>query len=899
MAERLFIIDGTALVYRSYFSFIRNPLINAKGENTSAAFGFAASLLRLIRDERPDYLVVTFDSKEPTFRHEQYEDYKATRERMPDDLVGQLSRIDDVVDALNLPAVAFPGYEADDIMGTFAKQGYDAGLTVYLVTGDKDLMQLVNDRVFWMNIRKTGQEPEILDPRGVADKFGVPPEQVVEVLGLMGDASDNVPGVAGVGPKTALKLIAEYKTLEQVLDNADKIPQKGLREKLIEHRDNALLSKQLVTIDCSVPVKYDIDSFRMREPDAEKAVALFQELEFTSLLDLLPRPKGRVDAKRDYHTVLSVKDLQTLAENLKKNPFAFDLETTSLDPITADIVGFSFSWEEGEAWYVPAAAPDKELTMSYSQIVTLLKPVLEDETVPKAAQNAKFDMSVLRAKGVTVRGLAFDTMIASYLIDPDKRQHNLDRLSFEYLNLPKIPTAELIGSGKNRITMAEVPLDKIAEYACEDADHTFRLWRIFERTLRERGLERLFHDAELPLIEILMDMEFAGVSLDVAFLKEMSGKLHELMAVLEQEIYQLAGEEFNLNSPKELGRVLFEKLEVHKEFGVKRVRKTSLGYSTDISVLEQFQSHDVVGRILEYRQFAKLLSTYVDALPKLIHPRTGRVHTSFNQTVAATGRLSSSNPNLQNIPIRRAQGREIRKAFVPPDDSRILLSADYSQIELRIMAHLSEDEAMREAFRGDQDIHTLTASKIFNVDPDSVEPEMRYRAKAINFGIIYGMSRFRLAREVGISNEEAQDFIEAYFDTFPGVNLYRAQQIAKAYELGYVSTIMGRRRYIPELHSENQRVRQTAENVAINTPIQGTAAELIKVAMIKLHRRLREENPGSRLILQIHDELVLEVPKEEEETVRRIVRDCMEHTIELSIPLKIDMNSGPNWFEAH
>jgi len=899
MSERLYIVDGTALVYRSYFSFIRNPLINSKGENTSAAFGFASSILRLIRDEKPDYLVIAFDSKEPTFRHKMYSEYKATREKMPDDLVEQLHRIQELVDVLNIQAIAVPGYEADDIMGTLAKTGYEAGLTVFMVTGDKDLMQMVNDRIYWLNLKKTGQEPEKLDPDGVMEKFGVPPDRVVDTLALMGDSSDNVPGVTGVGPKTAIKLINEYATVENLLDNTQTIKNQSLREKLERDREQALLSKELVTLKCDMPLDFNRETYKLQQPDPKKAVNLFQELEFTSLITLLPKFETVQELKREYHTILTAGELKKLTENLRQHSFVFDIETTGLDIFTVDIVGFSFSWEEGIAYYVPLTAPDTAVEWEYTEIMHILKPIFEDEQIKKSGQNTKFDMSVLRSHGIEVRGVVFDTMIAAYLLDPGTRSYKLDNLSLKYLQTSKIPTSGLIGSGKNQISMADVPLEKIAEYAAEDADHTFRLWQKFDPLLEERGLKKQFTDIEIPLIRVLMDMELSGVSLNVDFFSNMSRRLHNMMELLKQEIFQLTGEEFNISSPKQLGRVLFEKLEIHKEFGVKRVKKTSLGYSTDISILEQFSGNPVVSRILEYRQHAKLLGTYVDALPKLIHPKTGRVHTSFNQTIAATGRLSSSNPNLQNIPIRRELGREIRKAFVARDESWTILSADYSQIELRIMAHLSGDETLREAFNEGKDIHTMTAAKIFSVSKEEVSLEMRYRAKAINFGIMYGMSRFRLAREVNISNEEAQDFITAYFEMFPGVNRYIANQLAAAYKKGYVTTMMGFKRSIPELYSNNQRTRQAAENVAVNTPIQGTAAELIKLAMIRLHARLNEEKLLAQLVLQIHDELVLEVPVSELKTVRQIVRDCMEHTIELSVPLIVDIHTGDNWYEAH
>lgn len=902
MSRKFYIIDGTALSYRSYFAFIRNPLITSKGENTSAVFGFTLSILRLIKEEKPDYLVITFDSKEPTFRHKMYPEYKATREKMPNEIIDALPRIDQVVDALRIPTIQMPGYEADDIMGTLAYRAYNAGLTVYLVTGDKDLMQLVNDRTYWFNLRKTGEENEVLDPDGVREKFGVLPEAVIDVLGLMGDTSDNIPGVAGVGKKTAVKLIDEYHTLENVLENIDAIPQKSLRERLAEDREQALLSRQLVIIDKDVPLEYDLESYKLHEPDTQKALSLFKELEFSSLIDQLPRTVKVQQHARNYHTVVTCEGFATLIENLKNHPFVFDLETTGLDAISAELVGFSFSWAETEAYYLPVTAPDKEIPFSLKEILDALKPIFKDPSMQKCGHNAKYDIMVLNKYDIEVNGLVFDTMIAAYLIEPDKRRFSLDDLSLEYLNITKIPISDLIGKGKKQIPligMREVPLSKIAEYACEDADCTFQLWKKLEPILNERGLKKLFTEVEMPLIPVLIDMELTGVTIDVDFLKTMSGKLHRMMEQLTKEIYELAGEEFNIGSPQQLGKILFEKLRIQKELGIKRVRKTKIGYSTDISVLEQYRGHPIVERILEHRQHSKLLSTYVDALPKLINRKTGRIHTSFNQTVAATGRLSSTNPNLQNIPIRTTFGREIRKAFVPRSESWELLSADYSQIELRIMAHMSGDEHMREAFINGEDIHSKTAASIFGIADDDVIPEMRYKAKAINFGIIYGMSPYRLARETGITNEEAQDFITAYFAFYPGVHEYIVDQLVKARGDGYVTTLMGRMRNLPELYSDNKRVRRNAENIAINTPIQGTAAELIKIAMINLSHELKKGGYQAKLLMQIHDELLLEAPHDEVESLKNVVKECMKNTIELSVPLVVEVHSGHNWFEAH
>jgi DNA polymerase-1 len=899
MTKSFFIIDGTALAYRSYFAFIRNPLISAKGENVSAVYGFTMSLIKLIREDKPDYIAMTFDSKEPTFRHEMYNEYKATREKMPDDMIDSLSRIDQVVEALRIHSCVAPGYEADDIMGTFAQKAFDAGLNVFIVTGDKDLMQLVNDRISWYNLKKSGQDTEILDPDGVRNKFGVLPGKVVDVLGLMGDSSDNVPGVPGIGPKTAVKLIEEYSSLENVYDSIDTIEKTSLKEKLIENKDLAYLSKELVTIKRDVPVPFDLESFALREPDIETALPLFRELEFTSLVKQLAPSVKATPQERNYSSVTTLAELEKLVENLSNNDFVFDLETTGLDTIIAEVVGFSFSWRGTEAFYLPVTAPGLSLPFTRNEIMQKLKPVLENASIKKCAHNAKYDTMVLDKYGITVKGLKFDTMIAGYLLDPDERQYGLDAQSLKFLNIAKIPTSDLIGKGKEQKNMADVPLDQIAEYACEDADCTYQLWKFFEPRLKEKKLEKLFADIELPLIPVLAGMELTGITIDAGFLTSLSEKMHTMMDQLAKEIHIEAGEEFNIGSPQQLGKILFEKLEIQKEFGIKRVKKTKIGYSTDVSVLEQYQGHPVVRQILDYRQHAKLLSTYIDALPKLIKEKTGRIHTSFNQTVAATGRLSSMNPNLQNIPVRTELGREIRKAFIPKDMSWSLLSADYSQIELRLMADMSGDENMRQAFVNGEDIHARTAALVFGVEDSDVKPEMRYRAKAINFGILYGMSPYRLARELDISNGEAQEFITAYFSYFPDVNVFIQKIIGQAYTDGYVETKFGRRRYLPLLHSDNQHVRRNAENIAINTPLQGTAAEIIKLAMIRIDESLAKEKLWAKMLMQIHDELVFESPEDEIDKLKKIVRSCMEGTVKLSVPLVVDIHTGSNWYEAH
>jgi len=911
MQKSLYIIDGTALIYRSYFAFIRSPLITSTGENTSAVFGFTTSLFRLIKERKPDYLIITFDSKEPTFRHTVYPEYKATRERMPEDMLGSLPRLAQVIEALCITHIECPGYEADDIMGTLAERGYKAGLDVYLVTGDKDLMQLVNDRIFWFNLKRTGVEDEILDPDGIKNKFGVLPKQVVDVLGLMGDHSDNVPGIPGIGGKTAVKLITEFGTMENVLNNVDKISKKSLQEKITQHWELAQLSKQLVTIERNVPVSIDIESCVIGEPDREQVYSLFKELEFNSIAEQYKPVIITVKKPHNYHTILTRSELETLAHTLKQTSgkdigFVFDIETTGLDILTAEIVGISFAIPrqggapgKTEAFYVPFIAPDTPLSVLPVDILNVLKPLLADETISKCGHNLKFDCSILRRYTIPVAGQLYDTMVAAYLLQQDKQEYNLGSLSEEFLKIEKIPIESLIGSGKDQISMAEVPLARIAEYSCEDADCTLQLWQVFEPKLKELGLWKLFSEIEMPLVPILMDMELTGISLDVAFLQELSVKMHRMMNELTKEIYIEAGEEFNIGSPQQLGKILFEKLEIHKLLGNKRAKKTKIGYSTDVNVLEQYRGHPLVSRILEHRQLAKLLSTYIDALPKLIHPKTGRVHTSFNQTITFTGRLSSTNPNLQNIPIRTEIGREIRKAFIPRDASWRIISADYSQIDLRVMADMSNDDKMRQAFINGADIHTMTAARIFGVNENDVTPEMRHRAKATNFGIIYGMTQYGLAKQLNISNDEAVAFITAYFTLFPAINEYRINRIAKACNDGYVTTLMGRRRYLPELFSDNQHLRKSAENMAINTPIQGTAAEIIKKAMISLSDILRKQGFQAKLLLQIHDELVLEAPEVEVNALNIVVKDCMEHTVSLSVPLKVEVRSGQNWLDAH
>ncbi|MDZ7266744.1 MAG: DNA polymerase I [candidate division KSB1 bacterium] len=899
---RLFLIDGHALAYRSHFAFIKNPLTNSRGEPTSAVFGFVRTLLQLLDEQKPEYLAVVFDTPEPTFRHQAFPAYKATRQRMPAELSGQIPHIRAFSEALGANLVELPGFEADDVMGTLARQMAQAGVQVFLCTGDKDLMQLVDDHIF---IYYTGRnnEAHILDRAGVREKFGVAPEQMIDYLALVGDNSDNVPGVPKVGEKTALELLDQFGTLENLLAHTDQVKRPHIRENLRVHAEQARLSRRLVTIETQVPLSLTLEDLRYRGVDAARAAALCRALEFHSLI---PRfVESAAPTVTTYHLVDTPAAVQRLVGQLEQAAiFAFDTETTAADPLRAELVGLSFSWREGEGWYVPVAPsptgrlddfflqePDGRCQFSLKRV---LGPLLEDARHPKCGQNTKYDLLVMKRYGVTVRGVVHDTMVASYVLNPAQRQHNLDALCLEHFNYRKIPTQALIGSGKKQKSMRAVPVAEVAKYAGEDADFTLRLYHLFEKKLRAAGLHDLFDRIEMPLVEVLLTMEWHGVGLDVEYLAGMSRELEGMLAALMAEIYAAAGEPFNLNSPQQLGRILFERLKLPRK------RRTKTGYSTDAEVLEELsQYHELPRKIIEYRELAKLKSTYVDSLPQLVNPATGRLHTSFNQTVAATGRLSSSDPNLQNIPIRTEIGRRIRRAFIAPEPGWLLLDADYSQIELRIMAHLSKDQAMIAAFRREEDIHAATASRVFNVPPAAMTPELRRRAKEINFGILYGMGAYGLSRRLGISVEEAQHFITSYFVQYPGVNEFIMGTIAEARRKGYVTTLLNRRRDLPDLNSDNPRVAETAERMAINTPIQGTAADLIKIAMINLHRRLAREGLQARMILQVHDELVFEAPEAEITPLRQIVIEEMSGAVQLDVPVKIEVGVGRNWLEAH
>jgi DNA polymerase-1 len=921
---RLFLLDGMALAYRAHFAFIRSPLTNASGVETSAVFGFLMALDRILEEEKPEEVVVVFDGPEDTFRHEVYPEYKATREKMPEEMIPQLAWIRQCVEALGLPFLQIARYEADDIIGTLSKQGAAAGKDVWIVSGDKDMLQLVDEHVRLYNVMKPGRsEPELMGITETEAKFGVPPDKVIDVLGLMGDSSDNVPGVPNIGPKTAVKLVTEWGSLEGALEHAEEVKQKRVRERLLEFADQARLSKELVTIDLDVPMGGDVDLTRGKQ-DVHALRELYADLNFKGRLERLDAPEDENSGDVAYTLVDTPAKLKKLAKALvatrASGGFAWDTETTSVNPHQADLVGLSFAWEPGEAWYVPVnldppmfggprASRKPEGTLfeepvtgaDTEPVLKVLRPVLEDAGVPKCGQNMKYDLHVMRRHGVDVVGVDFDTMIASFCSDPGSRIHNLDGLALKHLGLKKIATSELIGKGKNEITMADVPVEKVSYYACEDADVTWRLRGLLQKELQEKEVERVFREAEMPLVAVLTRMEANGIGLDVSKLESIGAGLDGRIEEAERQIQSYADEPFNIRSTAVLGKLLFEDLELHKKAGRKKPKKTAkgTGYATDEGTLQELSPyHELPQLILTYRSLSKLKSTYLDTLPTYVDPDTKRIHTSFHQTGAATGRLSSSDPNLQNIPIRSEEGRAIRTAFVPEDGWKFL-SADYSQIELRLLAHLSGDAGLREAFVQGQDIHTATAARIFKTPVDEVTSVLRSRAKAVNFGVIYGMGPQRLARETSVTLNEAKQFIDEYFATYPSVKDYQDKTISDAQETGYVMTLLGRRRYLPDLQSGDPRIFAQARNVAVNTPLQGTAADMIKLAMIRIDERLRTDGFKARMLLQIHDELLFEAPPDELDALTEMVRAEMGSALPLEVPIVVDVGVGSNWSEAH
>ncbi len=901
--ERFFLLDGMAIAYRAYFAFINRPLINSKGMNTSAIYGFMSTLDKILSDEHPDHIAVVFDTKHPTFRHERFPEYKATREKMPEDMIEQLPWLKRIVEAYNIPVLELPGWEADDVIGTLAKRAERENLECFLVTPDKDYLQLVSDRVKVFRPGKTGDTYEIIGIEGVKDKFGVRPDQVIDVLGLMGDQSDNIPGVKGVGEKTAIPLVQEYGSIQGIYDNLDKISKPALRAKLEEQRDMAMLSRELVTIDVHAPVEIDPHELRASPKNIPVLRELFAELEMKrhlqNLLDSQDDADGGTtraasgigDISTVEHEYVLVDDAQALAamvaEISAEKEFCFDTETSGLDPLQSDIVGLSFAIRPQHAWYVPVNSQ-----LAPGAVLEAVRPLF-DGSRTIIGQNVKFDLLVLKAAGIDTSAQLYDTMLASYILRPEG-EHGMDALALKHLNYSPVSIEALIGKGKGQLSMADVPLSDIAGYAAEDADITLQLAHALRPEIAATRQEALLENIEFPLVTVLTDMEYRGVRIDIDALGDISAEMEKQIDISCGEIYNHAGEIFNIGSTKQLGVILFEKLKLPSG------KKTKTGYSTDVSVLESlFGLHPIIEQILGYRQLTKLKSTYVDSLPRMVNPRTGRVHTSYNQAVAATGRLSSTDPNLQNIPIRTERGREIRRAFVAADADHVLLSADYSQIELRLAAELSGDEGLIEAFNSGEDIHSSTAMKLFDVPAEELTAEMRRRAKTVNFGILYGISAFGLAQRLGISNADAKDLIDRYFDRYPMINDYIARTIAFAKAHGYVETMRGRRRYIPDIASSNRNVRMFAERTAINAPIQGSAADMIKVAMIDVHRELRKRKLRSSMILQVHDELVFDVLREELDEVRELAIKLMKSAIPVRVPIDVDAGSGNNWLEAH
>lgn len=935
--KKLFLLDAFALIYRAYFAFSNNPRVNSKGLNTSAVFGFTNTLLEVIKKEQPTHIAVVFDTAEPTVRHTEYTEYKANREEMPEDLAASLPYIFDLLEGLNITTLKSDGFEADDIIGTLAKEASKKGFVTYMMTPDKDYGQLVSDNIFIYKPGYKGGPPEKLGVAEVCARYGIErPEQVIDILGLMGDAVDNIPGIPGVGEKTATTLIQQFGSVENLLQNTDQLKGK-LKEKVEQHKEQALFSKKLATIIIDAPVPFVEEDLVAREYNREKLEQVLSELEFRRLAQQLlgvtisdtsseedatsvskKTKPGQMDifgntgteteqtepietpllkhidiVPHQYQVAQSKSERDHLIQLLNAQPaFAFDTETTGLDVLTAEIVGLSFSWKAHEGWYVPIPADSNEA----QNILDEFKSVLESDHIIKVGQNIKYDYNILMRYGIQVRGTLFDTMIAHYLIQPDMR-HSMDVLSETYLQYKPVSIETLIGKkGKSQLSMRDVPLSVIAPYAAEDADVTWQLKEIFAPMLQESGTEKLFQEVEMPLMPVLAAMEQEGIRLDTTALHLYSADLENEIIALDQEIQQMAGTPFNVSSPKQVGDILFEVLKV-----AEKPKKTKTGqYATGEDILQKLAGkHPIINKILEYREVVKLKNTYVDALPLMVNTATGRIHTSFNQVVAATGRLSSDNPNLQNIPIRTSKGREIRRAFIARDENHVLLSADYSQIELRIIASLSKEHNMIEAFKSGHDIHAATAARVYGVDLEAVTSDMRRNAKMVNFGIIYGISAFGLAERLNIPRKEAQEIIGQYSMQYPAIKEYMDGQIAFAKEHGYVETILGRRRYLRDINSANAIVRGFAERNAINAPIQGSAADMIKLAMIRIHRDLKDGGFKTKMLLQVHDELVFDVPLTEVDRVKPLIEDGMRNALTMDVPIEVGMGTGKNWLEAH
>ena len=927
--KRLFLLDAYALIFRGYYAFIKNPRINSKGLNTSAIMGFMNSLLEVIRKEKPNYLAVCFDKGGSQERFSIFPEYKANRDETPEAIRIAIPYIHKILDAMQIPIIEKEGYEADDIIGTLAKQAEQEGYTTFMVTPDKDYGQLVSENIFMYKPARGGKDIEIWGVEEVKQNFGVnSPEQVIDLLGMMGDAVDNIPGFPGVGEKTAQKLIQEFGSIENLLQNTDKLKGK-LRENIENNAEKGLLSKRLARIILDVPVTFHKENFALSSPKMEEIIPIFEELEFRTMLGTLQKAFQQVntsnteynlfnisensqniqlslfdnpetsqyktikDIEHSYYLIENKEDIYKLvSELLLQKEVCFDTETTSLNELEAELVGMAFSWEKHKGYYV-LFPESKELTQ---EILEIFRPFFENSSITKIGQNLKYDIKVLAKYNIQVLGNLFDTMIAHYLLNPDAK-HNMDILSENYLHYSPISIETLIGKkGKGQLSMRQVPPQEQKEYAVEDTDVTLQLKNIFEQQLQKYNAEKLFSQIESPLVQVLADMELEGIRIDVPFLKSLSDDIEKDIFSLQQAVYEQAGETFNLSSPKQLGDILFEKLKL-----ISKPKKTKTGqYATSEEILSELApKHKIVANVLEYRQLQKLQSTYIDALPKEVNSTTGRVHTTYMQAVTATGRLSSNNPNLQNIPIRTERGQQIRKAFVPRNEDYTLLSADYSQIELRVIAALSGEKNMIEAFLQNQDIHRSTAAKVFNVDIQSVTREQRSHAKTVNFGIIYGVSAFGLSNQTELSRSESKELIDTYYQTYPQLKVFIDKQIHFARENGYVETILGRRRYLPDINSRNQVVRGAAERNAVNAPIQGSAADIIKIAMINIYNLLKDNKLKTKMLLQVHDELIFDVPKNELDFVKPLIKKTMEEAYQFAVPLVVDLGVGKNWLEAH
>ena len=923
--KKLFLLDGHALVYRAHYAFINRPLINSKGINTSAITGFVRFVWDVLKNQNPSHIAVAFDPKGPTFRHEEFEPYKANRDAQPEDITIAFPYIESIVKAFNIPILSIPGYEADDVIGTISKQAEKEGFTVYMVTPDKDYAQLVSENIFMYKPSRQGNGVDILGVPEILEKWDIENvEQVIDVLGLQGDSVDNIPGIPGIGAKTAVKLLKLYNSVEGIIENVEQLKGKQ-KENVTNFAEQGRMSKWLATIKLDVPIQFDAKQYEVEDFNREELTTIFKDLEFRSLAtsilgetepvqgslfgggneekksaqkkpsqDYAVSDRNIENSPHDYQLMDTDDKMKALAEDLaKQEAIAFDTETTGIDANQAELVGLAFSYKPGEAYYVPVPSDKAQA----EHVVSFFRPVLENDKIIKIGQNIKYDVLMMKWYDVDVKGQYFDTMIAHYLLEPDLR-HKLDYIASALLDYKMVPIENLIGKrGKNQLSMRDIPVDKVTDYAAEDADITLQVKEVLEKNLEEQSLTELYHKVEEPLIKVLGQMEFEGVRIDADFLNNYSKVLEKNIKVEENAIYEMAGVNFNIGSPKQVGEVLFDKLKIPY-----RWRKTSSGqYSTDVEKLNELSvDNEIVKKILKFRKYSKLKSTYVDALPLMINPRTGLVHSNFNQARAATGRLSSENPNLQNIPIKDEAGREIRKAFIPRSEDHILLAADYSQIELRLIAEISKDEFMLEAFNEGRDFHRATAAKVYDVPFEEVTAEQRRNAKTVNFSIIYGAGATNLSRQLGIKRAEAKDLIENYFKQFQGLRSYMDETINYARENGYVKTLVGRKRILRDINSRNGLARSNAERMAINTPIQGSAADMIKLAMIDIHKSMKEEKLASKMIMQVHDELVFDVVKSELDHMRQLIIDKMGAALPgLSVPILVEAGTGQNWLEAH